>query len=454
VTYHNIHVDQQISSPDHPFWRWLGNREGRVQQLSLHVQPYLPQNWEKPIQLLNGIPDCQLEVTVKWWPEQEHRFARLWLGQGGPLIKVLSTCVNVGQDAWKLQDFIGAVAGCTSLQLKVVNEDPTDLDLSSLGDVRDSLELLHVCPVLMLGSFMQVRGLATVTSLSRLRELEIEHARLDIESPWAVLGSLVSLRKLALRHVYAHGDPSPLSALTGLTSLIVSKDDEVPPGYTFRTLQCLSTLQQLEELDLSNCCSATSLEGLGGLGKLGSLSISYSSELCSLAGASTSLTSLALGGVRRLSSMVGLENLVQLQHLEVADCGIASLLQLTALTNLQTLEVTGELSLLSLEGIEGLRDSLKTLRLEGCEGLQSLSGLEQQSMLQKLTVEKCGVTSLQPVSELSAVGMTQLSILFCSQVQEQVLELPHLPPTVQIEFWRCNVQQVVLAGNVKIEVQA
>jgi hypothetical protein len=368
----------------------------------------------------------------------------------------LTARVEVSQDGLELEHFLRAVAGCKSLQLTFDIDDEDGPDISCLADVQGSLERLTV-----FGGDNSLPGYTALTSLSRLRELELDHARLETESPWAPLASLVSLQELRLWHVYAHGDPSPLLALTGLTSLLVIEDhddehyggNDDPLGFTFSTLQPLSTLQQLQRLDFDGgCFTASSLEGLSGLNRLASLRMSYNSELCSLAGASTSLTSLSLCGMKGLSSMVGLADLVQLEHLEIrCRCGIKSLLCLTALTNLHSLEVIEEHDIVNLRGIEGVKGSLTSLELEACFRLENLSGLEQQVQLQNLRTCACGVTSLQPVAELRAGGLTQLCIdlLPLQPGARTVLELPHLPPTLQYQVTNSHVHHVVLAGEVQ-----
>ena len=54
-----------------------------------------------------------------------------------------------------------------------------------------------------------------------------------------------------------------------------------------------------------------------------------------------------------------------------------------------------------------------------------LSGVEKLSALHQLKVLHCGVTSLQPVADLTS-GLKIIEIRACKSVQEGVLELPHV----------------------------
>jgi hypothetical protein len=91
------------------------------------------------------------------------------------------------------------------------------------------------------------------------------------EQPWGLLAELTNVQQLTLI-VSASGDPSPLSALTRLSSLSLRScefEGEEQTPFGFSSLQPLSTLQHLEVLYLGiHACTATSLQGLAGLGNL------------------------------------------------------------------------------------------------------------------------------------------------------------------------------------------
>jgi hypothetical protein len=148
---------------------------------------------------------------------------------------------------------IGALPVCKSLELSIPSQDLIS-NISSLAGLGGSLERLSVW-----GKDTRVEGLSALTSLSCLSKLEIWNLCWgDTECPWRTLASLVSLQKLTLGNFVAFGDPSALSALTGLISLEVSRDPGRDVGYAFSTLQPLRTLQALEDLDVQ-LCTAISL---------------------------------------------------------------------------------------------------------------------------------------------------------------------------------------------------
>ena len=291
-----------------------------------------------------------------------------------------------------------------------------------------------------------------MTSLTALTGLKLRDQYLG-RDPWEEIASLVNLKGLSL-DITASAQPSPLSALTGLTRLHVGSvdlEDLDEPSFRFSSLQPLRSMRYLEELSLIKCCDATSLQGLSGLSRLRTLSIKDGPLLTSLAGVSMGLTSLHLDTVPGASNMAGVEALGQLQQLDIRLCGLTSLQPLAGLSKLRTLVVSERgdgAHLVSLEGIEGLSSCLGRLRLEGCWALSSLVGLEKLSGLQELSVRSCGVTSLQPVAELRAEGLTMLSVTHCRHVKEEVPELPHIQPTADVEVYGSVVGKVVLAGGV------
>ena len=270
------------------------------------------------------------------------------------------------------------------------------------------------------------------------------------EEPWSHLVGLTNLKQLTLR-VAASGDPSPMSALTGLSSLeLCSRNRAVLDGWfnpcTFSSLQALSTLQQLKELVLEDkACSATSLHGLAELSRLAKLTLA-APMLKSLEGVSTGLTYLVIRDASELDSLAGIEQLQGLQDLCLTRPGVSSLHGLAALGNLRELCIGGTFA--SLAGLEGsLCTSLRTLTLESCWQLRHLSGLEGLNALEGLMMIGCGVTSLQ-----LAGGLKALLVMECRVVQEEVLELLHIQPTADVSIESSNVKEVMLAGGVRRRV--
>ena len=249
--------------------------------------------------------------------------------------------------------------------------------------------------------------------------------------------------------IAASGDPSPLSALTGLSSLDLhsyGEEQGVLFSFTFSSLQSLSTLQQLEELVINGeACSATSLHGLAELSRLETLRLG-APILKSLEGLRAGLTSLTLISAE-LVSLAGIEHLQGLQQLTVRFSGVTSLCPLAALGRLEALWIGGTFT--SLAGLEGnLCTCVHRLTLESCQQLRQLSGIEGLTALQQLKVIDCGVTSLRPVGQ-QVGGLNFLKVRYCDSVQEELLELPHIQPTAEVRIEGSTVKEVVLAGGVR-----
>jgi Leucine-rich repeat (LRR) protein len=293
-----------------------------------------------------------------------------------------------------------------------------------------------------------VLGVSAFTRLSQLTALRLVRVGFEDEEPWSMLCKLTSLQQLTFK-VGASGDPSPLSALTGLTSLWVSSlrrlEPDAPAPFSFSSLQPLSTLRQLEVLHLECACDATSLQGLAGLSNLKQLGLSFIQRLKNLEGISRGVIKLSLTSLANLVSLAGVEGCTSLQELSLGYCfKLSSLQHLMGLTSMRQLKVQ-DAEMTSLEGLNSM--SLESLRLTYCRSLNHLSGLEHFSALKNLELESCGVTSLKPLSQLGEELQT-LRVLVCRRVQEEVLELPHVQPTAKVCVGLCgNVKKVVWAGG-------
>ena len=154
--------------------------------------------------------------------------------------------------------------------------------------------------------------------------------------------ALSSLKDLQLT-VISRGDPSPLSALTDLTSLHISSKeiDDDALATRFSSLQPLSTMQQLAKLNLvfAACSATTSLRGLAGLSNLRSVSIQHAAESVSLEGLPGGVEHLFLIGFKALDNMAGLESLSSLRSFRIDWCGDPSLQRLSGLGSLTRLEI-------------------------------------------------------------------------------------------------------------------
>ena len=174
--------------------------------------------------------------------------------------------------------------------------------------------------------------------------------------------------------------------------------------------------------------------------------------LKSLEGATIGLTSLFLEYAPQLESLSGIELLQGLRGLSMDRCGVTSLHPLAPLGSLRELCIDDINA--SLAGLEGnLCTCLHSLTLQCCEQLWSLSGIEVLTALQRLEIDGCVVTSLQPVGQLVG-GLTYLCVEECWGVKEEVLELPHIQPTADVRIEYSTVKEVVLAGGVRKRVGA
>ena len=325
----NIHLDNPVDSLDHPFFRWLAKRHRRIAGLTAELRLATvdgPEPGPEQLQLMFGIPG--LHLTLRYHTQvtaADQPFMTKVLRPHGHLIDHLSSRVTIDGKALTLQDVCEAVAPCRRLELTVWQSPGDPLNMGSLDHVAGSLVQLELG---YLGLFTgEVGNVSILSLLSQLTSLRLQDFRFGAEEPWVHLVGLTNLKQLSLC-VAASGDPSPLSALTGLSSLVLSSYDlehEVLILSTFSSLQPLSTLQQLEELKLyGEAWSATSLHGLAGLSRLETFGLN-APMLKSLEGMGTGLTSLVLSEAPQLVSLAGIESLTALEQLEFSACAVASL---------------------------------------------------------------------------------------------------------------------------------
>jgi internalin A len=319
------------------------------------------------------------------------------------------------------------------------------ISLDDLAPVAGSLHTLDCRPRPGMGRG-RLGGTSAFCSMSQLTGLTLTCEHFENEEPWGMLGQLTTLRQLELR-VGASGDPSPLSALTRLSSLVLNTLGREETRYSFSSLQPLSTLQQLERLCLmSDACAATSLQGLAVLSSLTLLEVKLphrGGKLRSLEGITPGVVHLSVNCATSLVNLAGIEGCTHMEELHLLSCGVSSLQPLRCLSSLKQLAVS-ECYLASLEGFQSM--SLKDLSLSGCRSLTHLSGVQHLTALTSLEVQGCGVTSLRPLSLLRQ-GLLKLRVHHCERVQETVLVLPHTSPTADVVVTCSNVKAVVLADG-------
>jgi hypothetical protein len=378
VTYRDLRVPAATSSPDLPVWQWLARRSGRIVGLSLDlhlrgfglggdasrqadkVQGWMQRlrmlsgtGWEQRLQTLSGIAGLQLRVTWDGRSTDMNPCIAECLKQHGRLISHLTAYYRVSDKRLKLREFSEAAAMCRSIDLQVcVSEDEAGVqvvDLVDLAPVAGSLRRL-ICspcsPCCRFGPYGRLTGASAMESMSQLTALQ-SICHFGNDEPWTYMAKLTSLRELLLRGTCT-GDPSPLSALTGLSYLrldyVKQHGAQNPAPFSFSSLQSLSTLRQLESLHLvsHDPCAATSLQGLAGLSSLKRFSLESEpcgSTLRSLEGISPQVSSLRLSGAQGLVTLAGIEVCTSMAELSLSSCGVSSLQALRGLSCLKHLEV-------------------------------------------------------------------------------------------------------------------
>jgi hypothetical protein len=485
VTYRNLVLPTTISSLDHPAWEWLNKRSGRIAGMNLelrlgaldnehyhmddstdedftddedtqhadHDVPY----WMQPLQTLSGIPGVQLRL--EWGggiDDLNHPFISQLLKQHGQLISHPIMKVKVSNDRLRLRDFSKAIAPCQNLDLTIRHSRSQVVDLADLHPVAESLQYLRCQPTGLFIDYSELgslRGVSSLSSMSQLTALRLDCEDVLSEEPWEVLTNLTGLQQLHLR-LRASGDPSPLSALTGLSSLHIlslwdlEADDPTP--FSFSSLQPLSTLQQLEVLQLGgHACAATSLQGLAGLSNLEVLQLELArcGRLRTMEDISPGVKKLTIDAAPDLISLAGIQGCTSMEKLNLSNCGVSSLQPLQGLSKLEELRVCA----CPIANLEGLSNrSLQSLHLSSCTLLSDLAGFEHLSSVKRLEMGSCGVTSLQPLSQLGE-GLQSLWVFGCKGVQDEILELPHVQPTAFVVVDGTKVvREVVQAGRGRV----
>ena len=443
----------------------VAKRHSRVAGLTAEVRLLTvggPEAEPEQLQMMFGIPGLCLTLRCDGvLPSPDGPFMTNVLRPRGHLIDQL--IIRINGDGLKLQEFCEAAAPCRSLDLAVGGSSEEPLNMAALHPVARSLVRLNLERTTS-SIQREFESVSSLSLLSHLTSLSLDGFDFRAEEPWIHLVGLTDLKQLSLG-VAASGDPSSLSALTGLSSLALSScEQEVQGGLvhggfhlgglvhggpcTFSSLQPLSTLQQLVELELVyNACNAlTSLHGLAELSRLQSL-ILTAPMLKSLQGVSTGLTCLTIHSARQLVSLAGIEHLQGLRDLSLTHSGVSSLHPLAALGNLASLSIGGTFA--SLAGLEGnLCTSLHRLTLQFCKQLRDLSGIEGLVAVQQLDIAACEVTSLQPIGRLVG-GLKKLHVRYCDEVRQVVLELPHMQPSADVSIEFSTVKEVVMAGGVR-----
>ena len=276
VEYRNLRLDTPMHSLGHTFFRWLAKRQGRVAGLTADLRLLTVEkrkNKQEQLRLLFSTPG--LHLTLRYDAELvalDAPFITKVLRPHGHLIDHLISVVYFQGDGLLLQGFCEAAAPCRSLDLTVWSSAEEPLNMGALSPVAGSLaQLSFTCNSPLYSG--ELASVSSLSLLSQLTSLSLDGFELGAQEPWIHMERLRNLKQLSLR-VAASGDPSHLSALTGLSYLQLRSHTPALQGglltpFAFSSLQPLSTIQQLKELLLfGEACHATSLHGLGELCRL------------------------------------------------------------------------------------------------------------------------------------------------------------------------------------------
>ena len=204
----------------------------------------------------------------------------------------------------------------------------------------------------------------------------------------------------------------PLAKLVTLTINFRRSDSSL-------SLVALGGLQHLTTLELQNNVTDVHARALSLLPKLTSLDVSSSELTDAGLGTLRHVTKLSIDNEEREGvTTEGLRLLTTLRELHLRNCtGVGDLQGLQDLTNLRTLCLSGCSELRNVRALACL--NLHTLEFDSCLSLRSLSGLNESSTLEHLTVLCCGhvesLTELLPFKSLKRLTL-------CDHVRHEVVE--------------------------------
>jgi Leucine-rich repeat (LRR) protein len=364
-------------------------------------------------------------------------FMTTWLVPHSNLMDHLAVGINITSNGLALRELCEAAAPCRSLAL-YINQHLTP----NRADLRDLAAVAGNLRDLnlVMPLYSPLHGFSAISGLSQLTRLCMDNGVLpELPDPWALVAELKNLKSIFLA-VTTRGDPSALSGLTGLTSLELVSRPKMTVDY----------LQRGPFFNFS------SLHPLSTLQELEVLRL----EACCMA-----VTSLhGLAGLSKLQKL-NLCNMLSLMSLQGASTAVTEM-RITEASGVKTLAELGplvSLERLSLSrcGITSLApppkglSKLKILVVSQCfgfrnTGLRCLSGIEELQALQEVTIDTCRISSLEPIGRLSN-GLQKLWVRNCPGVQEEVLQLPYVQPTADVRLDGSNVQEVVLAGGTVVK---
>ena len=298
----------------------------------------------------------------------------------------------------------------------------------------------------------EITDLTPLTSLTGLTSLSLESCtNVRDLSPIAKLTGLTSL---SLDFCHSLGDLSPIANLTELTSLSLWSCGNVSD------LNPISRLTRLKGLRLNACKNVRDLTALARLRHIESLWLPPSTtneQLATVCADHPGLTSLDLDGCHNMSDLTPLAYLTCLTSLNLSSCdNVTYLTPLAGLTQLNSLYLRGCTSVSDLAPLTPLT-RLKRLHLTGCKNVGDLTPLARLRNIESLwpppstTNEQLttlcsghpGLTSLElrgceKISDLTPLaGLTRLRSLGLSGCQ-QVADLSPLARLTALEHFNLS----------------
>jgi hypothetical protein len=172
------------------------------------------------LQTLSGVSGVQLRVEFQYGIfDRDDLALTQWLRQHGQNISHLTVKIDIREDRLQLKEFAEAAAPCRDIDLNISHDPNEMIDMAELAALAGSLSGL-TCWCNSDDDDGIVRGLDALSSLQQLTSLSLLDENITTEQPWDYLAKLTNLRQLCL-HGHASGDPSPLSALTRLSALVL-----------------------------------------------------------------------------------------------------------------------------------------------------------------------------------------------------------------------------------------
>jgi hypothetical protein len=349
VTYSNLVWAATIYRPDHPIWQWLHKRIGRIVGLILDVCVEVG-SWIEDDLDVGWIRSLQaltgipgLQLTVEWYVTGNRDPASGHFQVAQWMKQHGQIISHLKAEVYVDTEEGGGYRGEDGLLLRTFSESAAQCRSIDL-----SVNLRH-------GARIDLADLKPVpSSLYRLfcvpamigYDCGILGVASALAGPWGTLAKMTGLQELVI-DAFASGDPSPLSALTRLTALHLKSNVRVG----------------LEVDDLAPF-SFSSLQPLSTLRQL------------------------------------------KVLHLHSHACGSTSLQGLAGLSSLKQLGLDFAKPGGRLRSLEGLSSGVASVCIIGAPDLLNLAGVEGCASLERLTLERCGVSSLEPLKALSRLEVS------------------------------------------------